>query len=74
MDLCAHCHTTIVDRSRAFRDPDGFLLDRDCAEELARDGQVDQVDAPIVNGRGAVKGWLRMHWSEALDDFTAIPG
>ncbi len=74
MDLCAYCHTAIVDRAHAYRDPEGFLLDPDCARELAREGQLSEVDVPVLDGRGRVKGYVRMHWSEALDSFVTIPG
>lgn len=74
MDLCAFCHTAIVDRSRALREADGFWLDRECARELAREGQLAEVDAPVVDGLGRIKGYLRMRWSEALDSFVTIPG
>ncbi len=74
MDLCALCQTAILDRSRVYRDPDGFLLDPDCARELAREGQLSEVDAPVVDGLGRIKGYLRMHWSESLDSFVTIPG
>lgn len=74
MDLCAHCHTAIVDPNRAWRDLDGFWLDPECARELAREGQLKEVDAPIVDGRGRLKGYLRMHWSGSLDSFVTIPG
>ena len=73
MDRCSYCQTTIVDRTRAVRDREGFLLDVGCAKELARDGQLPETDLPIVRG-GRVIGYLHAYWSETLDHFVTVPG
>ena len=74
MYVCSHCHTAIVDRSRAYRGPDGFWLDRGCARQLACEGQLREVDAPLVDARHRIAEYRRLRWSEAVDSFVTIPG
>jgi hypothetical protein len=72
MILCAHCQTTILEETRAVRTPEGYLLDAECAKELAREGQLPETDLPIVRG-GCVIGYLRGFWSGVLDHFVTVP-
>lgn len=72
MTLCAFCQTAILDAARALRDPQGALLDPSCAAELARSGELSQVDFPVVRG-GQVVACLPAFWSDTLDRFVTIP-
>lgn len=71
MDRCRYCQTAILERTRAVLEPEGFLLDFFCAAELARAGELSQVQIPIVRG-GAVVGYLPAFWSEHLGGFITI--
>ena len=72
MDRCSYCQTTIVDRTRAVRDREAFPLDAACAAELARAGELPEVQLPLVRA-GIVVGYLPAFWSETLDRFVTVP-
>ena len=72
MDRCSYCRTTIVDPIRAVRDREGFLVDPACAAELARAGELPEVQLPIVRA-DSVLGYLPAFWSAALDRFVTVP-
>lgn len=73
MTRCSYCQTTILEEARALRDREGFLLDPACAAELARAGELSEVQLPIVRA-GTVVGYLPAYWSGALDRFVTVPG
>jgi len=69
---CSYCRTTIVVPIRAVRDREGFPLDPVCASELARAGELPEVQLPIVRA-GIVVGHQRGFWSGTLDRFVTVP-
>lgn len=71
MGRCSYCRTTIVDPIRAVRDREGFPLDPTCAAELARAGELPDVQLPIVRA-GIVVGYLPAIWSET-GRFVSVP-
>jgi hypothetical protein len=72
VETCTYCQTPIPDPARALRVPDGGLIDPSCAAELARAGELPQVDLPVVRG-GKVVAYLPASWSDGLDRFVTLP-